>query len=120
MNYNLKGTGVVITDELRTYIEKKLAHADKLLAGDTVAHTDVELEYAPVLDGGRYRAEFTVTASGAMYRTEQWGTTLHEAIDIAVDEAIKDIRRSKKKHLRLVRHGATVAKDVLRGLRKKF
>jgi ribosomal subunit interface protein len=119
MNYNIKGTSVQISDELRIYVEKKLEHTDKFLGDDTTAHADVELEHSPLRDGEQYRAEFTVSAAGEVYRAERWGITLHAAVDIAIDELVKELRRTKKKHLRLIRHGAAMAKDILRGLRRK-
>lgn len=120
MNYNIKGTGLDITDELRTYVEKKLAHADTFAAGDSTAHTDVELEHAPLRDGGKYRAEFTASLGSAVYRAEEWGSSLHEAIDLASSELAHEMRRSKKKHLALMRHGAAKFKNVIRGFTDRF
>jgi putative sigma-54 modulation protein len=118
MNHNLKGTNLTITPELRAYAEKKLEHANKFLESDPTAHADIELEYMQVRDGSKYRAEFTVSATGTVYRAEQWGETMHAAIDLAVDELVKELRRNKKKRLHLLRHGAGKVKDFLRGFRK--
>lgn len=117
MNYNIKGTEVPVTDELRTYVERQLAHADKLLAGDSTAHTDVELEYAPVRDGGRYCAEFTLSVGGQIYRAGRWGTTLHEAIDLAGGELTKELSRNKKKKQSILRRTSLRVKEYLRGWR---
>ena len=118
MNYNIKGTGLAISPELREYTEKKLASADKFLMGDSVAHANVELEFSQLRDGGKYKAEFTVSASGASYRAEHWGTSMHEAIDIAIGELLKELRREKQKHIHLVRRGAAKIKDMIRGFRR--
>src|SRR3989344_1357668 len=84
MNYNVKGTAVQVTPELRAYLDSRFAnHADKFLKGDTSARADVELGHSPLRDGGQYCCELNVSASGNLYRTEAWGGTLHEAIDIA-------------------------------------
>lgn len=120
MNYNIKGTGVGVTDELRSYVEKRLGGADKFLGGDSTAHANVELEYAEVRDGSKNRAEFTVAAHGEVYRAEAWGTTMHEAIDIASDQLMREVRRSKKRRLALVRKGGAAIKDAIRGLRDRF
>lgn len=119
LNYNIKGTGLDITDELRGYVEKKLARAEKFLQGDSAAHVDIELEYQSVRDGDHYRAEFTVAASGAAYRAESWGESMHAAIDLAVAELQTELGRDKKKRLHLVRRGAARAKEFLRGLRRE-
>ena len=120
MNHNIKGSGIAITDELREYAEKKLSAAEKFLHGDTAAHADIEMEHSQVRDGGEYRAEFTLQAHGKLYRAEEWGNTMHEAIAIAVGALVAELRRSKGKHLRLMRHGAKQIKDFVRGFRDKF
>lgn len=96
MNYNIKGTEVSITPELRDYVEKKFAPLDKFLSSDSTAHTDVELQYEEVRDGGKYRAEFTVSASGEFYRAEERGNTMHEAIDLAANQLTNELSRNKK------------------------
>lgn len=117
MNYNIKGTELAITTELRGYVEKCLSQADKFLQSDSSAHTDVELQYSSMRDGGKYRAEFTVSAAGALYRKEEWGTTMHEAIDLASAGLIKELRQHKKKKMHFVRRGAGKVKDIIRGFR---
>lgn len=120
MNYNIKGTNLAITPELRAYVEKKLGSADKFVNGDTTAHADVELEHSPLRDGGQYRAEFNLSAGGGLYRAEEWGSQMHEAIDLVINALIAELRRTKKKHLKLVRHGAARIKDFIRGFTDRF
>ncbi|MEK7612553.1 MAG: ribosome-associated translation inhibitor RaiA [Patescibacteria group bacterium] len=130
LNYNIKGTEVQVSDELRAYVERALAHAEKFLAGDSSAHVDVELEYSPLHDpsfaeaskdkGGKYRAEFTVSASGAIYRAEAWGSTLHEAIDLTIAELGQELRRTKDKRRHFLRRGALKVKEFVRGFRNRF
>ena len=120
INYNVKGTGIPVTDELRSYVEKKLSATEKFLQGDSTAHTDVEFEYSQVRDGGKYRAEFTLSSGSTVYRAEEWRDTLHEAIDVAAAELTKELRRNKRKSLHLMRRGGAIIKDVMRGLRDRF
>lgn len=120
MNYNIKGTELAVVPELRAYVERALAHADKLVRGETAAHADVELEYSAMRDGGRYRAEFNLSLRGEMYRAERWGTTLHEAIDLAAGELAGELRRGKERRLRVFRRGAVRVKEFLRGWRSRL
>lgn len=120
LNHNIKGTALAVTDELRSYVEKRLGSAEKFLAGDSTAHANVELEYSQLRDGPKYRAEFTLSAKGEVYRAEEWGTTMHEAIDLAANRLVAELRRTKKKHLALVRRGGVVIKDAIRGFRDRF
>ncbi len=119
MNYNLKGTGLQITDEIRDYVEKKLQGADKFVGDDSTAHTDVEVVYQTSESREHYRAEFTLQYRGVVHRAEASGEKLHEAIDIATDELVQELRRTKKKSLSLIRRGSATVKDFLRGFRTK-
>ena len=120
MNYNIKGTGVAVSDELRTYVERQLAHADKLLGADPSARADIELEYNQLRDGGKYRAEFTANSHGHSYRAECMGSSLHEAIDLAGARLTAELRANKKKRLHVLHRTGTRVKEYLRGWRNKM
>lgn len=120
MNYNIKGTEVPVTDELRTYVERQLVHADKLVGGDTTAHTDVELAYLADGRSGKYRAEFTLSIGGQICRAERWGSTMHEAIDLAGGELISELSRNKKKKQSVLRRTSLRVKEYLRGWRQEL
>ena len=119
VNYNIKGTGLDITDELRSYVERGLAAAGKFMMGDGTAHTNIELEHHPIQDGPRYRAEFTATCGGEVHRAEARGETLHGAIDIASGALARELGRDKKKRLHTLRRTAVKVKEYLRGWRRK-
>lgn len=120
VNYNIKGTEVPVTDELRSYAERQLAHAQKLLQGDPTAHVDVELKYESVRDGGKYGAEFTLQSEGQVYRADCWGTTLHEAMDVAGAELMRELSKAKKKKHSMFRRTAVKVKEYLRGWRESI
>ncbi|MBX4192018.1 ribosome-associated translation inhibitor RaiA [Candidatus Parcubacteria bacterium] len=120
LNYNIKGTQVSVSEELRAYVERALGHAAKFLEADPTTHVDVELEFSQVRDGAKYRAEFTAEASGALYRADCWGTTLHEAIDLAVGELTGELRKNKTKKLHFLRRGALRVKEFVRGFRENI
>ena len=116
MNYNVKGTGLQITDEIRDYVEKRFVHADKLLQDDPTAHADVELEFKTSEEDKKYRAEFTLTACKQSFRAEAKGDTLHESIDVATADLTQEVTREKKKSLDIERRGSAQIKDDVRGL----
>lgn len=117
MNYNIKGTEVPVTDELRSYVERQLAHADKFVGGDPTAHTDVELQHLPEGRSGKYRAEFTLSIGGEVCRADRWGGTMHEAIDLAGAELVSELSRNKKKRQSILRRTSLRVKEYLRGWR---
>jgi len=119
MNHNFKATGLALTPELRAYTEKRLAHADKFLGGDSTAHADIELEYSEHNETGKYRAEFTLAQGGNIFRASRWGSTMHEAVDLAVGELTGELSRTKEKRQNVLRRSAVKVKEYLRGWRKK-
>ncbi len=116
-NYNIKCTGLELSDEMRAYVEKNLAHSQKFLSTDPAAHIDIELQYLPEGRSGKYRVEFTVLFAGVLHRVERWGGTLHEALDLAGEELAGELRRAKQKRLHVMRRGAHRVKEYLRGWR---
>lgn len=118
LNYNIKGTGLDITEEIRAYAEKCLEKAEKFTNGESSVHVDIECEFRGQEDGPKYRAEYTLQARGAVYRAEGVRETLHLALDAAMDDLLTELRRDKKTRLRFVRQSAARAKEYLRGWRK--
>ena len=121
MNYNIKATEVVLTDEIRSYLEKKLNTLDKFLQNKEAARADVELEYLPD-EAKMYRAEIMLSEPSLKQalRAVATGSTLHEAIDVASGELSSELTRGKKKRLHLLRHNAVKVKEYLRGWRNKI
>lgn len=121
MRYNLKGTDLQITPEIREYVEKRLASLDKFVGDLGAARADVELEYSALWDGPKYRAEMAYhEPAHAPLRAEARGAQLHEAIDLAAAELFREMTRVKKKRLHLLRRGAARFKDFVRGFRNRF
>lgn len=122
MQYNLKGTDVEITPEVRAYVEKKLASLDKFVGDLSAARADVELKYKALWDGRRYTAEFMYHEPGLVkpLRAEARGDALHEAIDLASAELFREMTQNKKKRTDLLRHSALRVKEYLRGWRDRF
>lgn len=120
VNYNLKGTNLHISDELRSYVEKGLSKADVFVGDDSTARADVELQYLEEGRSGKYRAEFTLSVGGSVYRASCWGSTMHEAIDLASAELSGELSRKKKKKVAVLRRMGVRAKDYLRGFRREI
>lgn len=118
MQYNLKGTNIDLSEELRAYIDKKLSGMDVLLANDEAARVDIELEYKES-EEKMYRAELMLH-DGTVLRAEARGSSLHEAIDKAVDELFAELTKAKKKQRAVFRHSAVKVKEYLRGWRNKI
>lgn len=117
----IKTTGaVLLSAELRSFIDEKTRKLAKLIApDDTAALLEVEVEStANARVGDSYRAEITVTFKGGMARAEAKSDTLHAAIDEAVLEAKRELRRARNKNRDLVRRGAAQVKEFFRNFGK--
>ncbi len=119
LNYNIKGTGLSVSDEIRAYVEKRLAHVDKFVGSDPSAHLDVEIQFQTSEEGGRYRVEYTLKASGEVYRAEARGDSATEVIDIGEAELTRELGRAKERKEHNERRGASKFKDFIRGFGKR-
>jgi len=111
MNYNIKGTDVDITDELRSYVEKKLATLDTLMDNDA-ARADVIVSYLET-EEKQYIAEMTLHDTKFPLHVQASGKTMYEAIDAAAGELGEALNDAKKKLKDVARHGALEGKEIL-------
>jgi ribosomal subunit interface protein len=112
MNYNIKGTDVTVTDELRTYVEKKLAALDKI-AGRDSARVDVVVAYLES-EEKQYWAEMNLHDTGLPLHAEARAATLYGAIDATAGELTEEINKAKSKRKDEARHDAVKGKEMLR------
>ncbi|MEK7068207.1 MAG: ribosome-associated translation inhibitor RaiA [Patescibacteria group bacterium] len=119
MNYAIKGTEVNISDEIRSYVEKRLSGLDKFAS--EASRCDVELGYEALFDGPKYRVELMYHKPGApLMRAEARGAALHEAIDLAAGELLEGLTSAKQKRRDILRRTGARVKEYLRGWRGKI
>lgn len=107
---------VVLTDELRTFIEKKLEKISMHIGADPSALADVEVgtTTAGQRTGDVFRAEINIQFSGSFVRAEAVRDTLHAAIDEAAAEARREVRKKRGRDRDMVRKGAAQVKEFFR------
>lgn len=113
----LKATGaVMLTDEVRTYVEEKIKKIEKVTdKNDTTLRADIELgTTGGARTGEQYRAEINFKFAGGFARAEATRDTLHAAIDEVVEEVRGEVRKSVTKHRDLLRRGAAKVKDIFK------
>ena len=119
MNYNLQGSGIELSQEIREYLDKKLGHAEKLLQGDATYTFDITLTYDAGTVPERYEAAFKLLSNKKTIYARADGSALHEAIDLAVEEFNRELAKLKKKGQRSMREHTARIKDFLRGFRRR-
>ena len=120
LEITIKTTGaVLLTGELRAFVEEKVGKLEKLLdPADTTTLAEVELESVnQSRTGDSFRAELNLSYAGGFTRAEAKRETLHAALDEAVAEARRGLRKNRTKHRDLVRRGAVRVKDFFRRFR---
>lgn len=122
ITHTLKGTGaVMLTEEVRAFLNEKLKKIEKVVdTTDTMLRADIELgTTGGARTGDMYRAEINLSYTGGFVRAEATRETLHAAIDQAVEEARREIRRATTKHRDLMRRGAARVKDLFRYFKRR-
>jgi len=119
MEYNLQGVGVELSSEVRSYLDKKLAHTEKLLTGISTHTLDIHLVHESGAAATTYQVSFKLLGNKKTIYAKAEGATLHEAIDITAAEFDREAARFKKKELRSLRSHAARIKDFFRGFRQR-
>ncbi len=113
------GTGLTITPELRSYVDKQKKKVEKFVH-DSSARLDIEFERLTERNtGNEFRAELMVRGGGLDIRSESSASTLHGAIDDAVEQLLVELRKIKGKKLRLFKLGGLKLKNWMRFGRDK-
>lgn len=118
MDIRIKSTDYQITPEVSEYLDGRLAGIEKLLADDAfTARCEVELGR----DSGQHRrydnmwmAEVQVFYDGEHVRATNHASTINAAIDDVKEEVERQIRKSKKTHIRFLRKGGAALKRLMR------
>ncbi len=116
METQIKGTGLAVTPDIRSYLDKKIAAFAKLLSGDAAARMDIEIGKTTEhhQTGNIFRAEMNLHASGQYYRAVAEGEGVFAAIDGADAKLLREVRHGKHRHQSLLRRTGARVKDAMR------
>lgn len=107
---------VVLTDDLKAFIEEKVEKLEKVLdPNDTSVKADIEVgTTGGARTGEQFRAEINLSFAGGFVRAEATTESLRTSIDEALDEARRELKTARTKKRGLVRRSAARMKDFLR------
>lgn len=120
MEIIIKSTNIKLTDSINGYINKRLGYLDKLISDeDTSVLCNVEVGKTSEhhQSGDIFRSEINLHIAGQDFRAVSEARTLFTAIDETKDQMQKELRRYKRKRIRLIRRGGAKIKELLRNLR---
>lgn len=117
MRTNVKGTNLVLNEQISDYLDKKLAAVTKLFDNSDATVCGVELARdTHHAKGEVFRAEITIEAPRGFFRASEEGESVYSAIDNAQEEILKELRRTKEKRVHLLRRGGQTLKEFTRSL----
>jgi len=120
LNIRLQGTNLDLTEEIKSYVNKKLSHLEQYIdPKDESFQCDVEVEKTTDhhKQGDIYRAEVNLHIAGSNFRAESRAESIFAAFDEVKDEMSKELRRNKDKRMTLIRKGGAQIKNMLKRLR---
>ena len=109
MKINIITRKITPTDDVREYIEKKLAKLDKFFADEPAARI-----VAGTLRGKEY-IEVTISAGGMMYRAEVTDSDLKACADEAADIIERQIRKNKTRLAKKIKRDSLADTTMLSG-----
>jgi len=116
----LKGTNIVLTEEIKSYLDSKLATLDKFIdPNDEAYRFAIELakETERHKKEGVFKAEATLLLNGKQHRAVSLEGTLHNAIDGITAQLHNDLSRAKQKERGAIRRTGLRVKDMMRDWR---
>lgn len=100
MKVSIIGRKVVLRDNFKELVAKKLSRFDRIFEEDAEAKTVVTLEK------NRQTVEITIRSRGMIYRAEASADEMNSALDVVVDALASQIRRNKKRLTKKLRASA--------------
>ena len=96
MRIEVKGRNVVVDDEVRARIEKRLEKISKQVS--PLAQLDIELseEKNPSISDSQI-AELTLRLKGTTLRSRNASTSMTQSVNMAVDEMARQVKRHRDK-----------------------
>lgn len=107
---------VKIDERTREYMDKRVGKISKVLKKILQCEVEINLDKK-----GKFRAEIMVQAPKRLYRSEEVSESIEGAVDVAVEEIIGQISKSKDRLKELRERGArSIKKRVVLDKNARF
>ena len=100
MKFTFTENKMSMTDDLRSYAEKKIGKLDRFFKDESEAF------FTPSIERGRYKAEVTLKNNGMFYRVTEVTSDMYASIDSAAASIERQIRKNKTRLAKRLREGA--------------
>lgn len=113
-----KATNIELTEQIKSHVTFRIHSLDKFIDATEEDEALFEIEVGKTMTdqntGKIFRTEINLTVHGQLYRAESTEEDLNTSTDVATAEINRQLRRSKKKRLDLLRRGGRAIKNMLR------
>lgn len=107
---------VQVDDRTREYVEKRVNKISKVLKKILRCEVEIDMDKK-----GKFRAEIMVQAPKKLYRSEEISESIEGAVDVAVEEMIRQIGKRKDRLKDLRERGArSIKKRVVLDKNARF
>lgn len=100
MKITVTGRQLNVYDEMKLLIEKKLKKLDKFFSGEADANVTLSCKH------NEKTIEITISAGGTLFRSEVGAESFRDALDTAVSNIERQIRKNKTRLSKRLREGA--------------
>ena len=118
LNIKIKGTNVVVEEELKDYLFKKLNFLEKFIKNEDAL---CEVELAKITNhhkqGEIYKAEIHLSFAHNDHYADAEADDLYTAIDLVRENIERSVVSKKKKYMDVWRRGAGKIKDIIKRIR---
>lgn len=116
MKVNVQAHGITLTPDIYEYLDKKLAHIEKLLGPDSsaIAHVEVGKTTNHHKTGNLFEAKIQLRIAGREFTGHASGESVYAAIDILKDEISAELSNHKDKKLTRIKNGGRAVKNLMR------
>ena len=91
MKYVITGRNLEVSDELRSYVEKKFGKLDNYFSDDTEIHVTLSQQREDA------KVEVTIPMRGTTIRAEETSSDMYASIDLLKDVVEGQLRKNRKK-----------------------
>lgn len=111
-------TGIMHSEAIADYIEKKLTSAKRLFSGESsgasgLFNVEVGRTTRHHRSGDVFRAEINFRGAQEQAHVVAERSDIYAALDEAKDELVRELRKARKKKVTLLKHGGLALKNML-------
>lgn len=110
----IKATNIELTQDVRDYVEKRLATLEKYLSNEELIHVEVG-QGTKHKHGDVFRAEIRFVYQGKQLYAAAEKSDIFTAVDVAQEQILRETTSLKTRLHKKFRDGAKRVKDMVRG-----